>query len=196
MREQLELVSVEDKVDQLMIQLKQENKDTRSILYRGFIQIFQQNRELQNQLVSVREELNIVTKQLQQKLEDERMKEEKHLRRKNRKRLPRREPITRELYEYLIHEANLLEYSKSFRGARLRLALVLLLVTGVRISELLPLRLNQVETLFKKGWISIDQFIAQKKLRFVTEKSKISWFKRLKAESFVKVGATFFINDC
>jgi integrase len=45
----------------------------------------------------------------------------------------------------------MVEYSQSFRGARLRLALALLLVTGVRIRELLPLRLNQIETLFTKG---------------------------------------------
>jgi integrase len=155
---QLKLVSsVEDKVDQLMIQLKQENEETRDILFRGFIQIYQQNIDLQNQLVSVKKELKIVTKQLQKKIEEERVKEEKQLRRKNRKRLPRREPITRELYEYLIDEANALNYSKSFRGARLRLALVLLLITGARISELLPLRLYQVETLFKKGWIAIDR---------------------------------------
>jgi integrase len=51
----------------------------------------------------------------------------------------------------------MVEYSQSFRGARLRLALALLLVTGVRIRELLPLRLNQIETLFNKGWISIDR---------------------------------------
>lgn len=154
MRKQRQLVSsVNDKVDQLMIQLKQNNDETHDILYKGFLQIFQQNIELKNQLASVKKELNIVTKQLNQKLEQERMNEEKRLRRKNRNRLPRREPITPELYEFLIGEAN----TKSFRGARLRLALVLLLITGVRISELLPLRLSQVETLFTKGWISIDR---------------------------------------
>jgi integrase len=158
MAEQLQLVSpVADKVDQLMLQLKQDNKDTRHILYQGFIQIYQQNIELNNQLVSVKKQLNIVTKELEQKLEQERLEKEKKLRRKNRRRLPRREPITHEIYEFLIQEANALSYSKSFRGARLRLALSLLLITGVRISELLPLRLKQVETLFKKGWISIDR---------------------------------------
>lgn len=38
----------------------------------------------------------------------------------------------------------------------MRLALALLLVTGIRISELLPLKMNQVESLFTKHWISID----------------------------------------
>jgi site-specific recombinase XerD len=39
----------------------------------------------------------------------------------------------------------------------LRLALALLLVTGIRISELLPLKMNQVESLFTNHWISIDR---------------------------------------
>lgn len=43
--------------------------------------------------------------------------------------------------------------------------------------------------------ISIEQFVIQKKLRFLNEKSKIAWFRRLKAESFVKLGATFFIDE-
>jgi hypothetical protein len=43
--------------------------------------------------------------------------------------------------------------------------------------------------------ISIDQFVAQKKLKFESEKSKIAWFKRLRAESFVKLGVTYFINE-
>lgn len=140
-----------------MIRLKQENNDTRDILYKGFIQTYQQNIELQNQLALVQKELDILTKQLEKKLEEERLIEEKRLRRKNRKRLPRREPITQELYEFLIEEVNATNYGNSFKGARLRLALSLLLVTGVKISELLPLRLNQVETLFKKGWIAIDR---------------------------------------
>lgn len=43
--------------------------------------------------------------------------------------------------------------------------------------------------------ISIDQFVNQRKLKFVNEKSKIAWFKRLRAESFVKLGVTYFINE-
>jgi integrase len=39
----------------------------------------------------------------------------------------------------------------------LRLALALLLVTGIRISELLPLKMKQVESLFTNHWISIDR---------------------------------------
>ena len=39
----------------------------------------------------------------------------------------------------------------------MRLALALLLVTGIRISELLPLKMNQVESFFTKHWINIDR---------------------------------------
>lgn len=43
--------------------------------------------------------------------------------------------------------------------------------------------------------ISIDEFVSRKKLKFKSEKSKIAWFKKLKAESFVKLGITYFINE-
>ena len=42
--------------------------------------------------------------------------------------------------------------------------------------------------------ISIDEFVSRKKLKFKTEKSKVAWFKKLKAESLVKLGDTYFIN--
>jgi hypothetical protein len=43
--------------------------------------------------------------------------------------------------------------------------------------------------------VSIDQFTAQKKLKFGSEKSKIAWFKRLQPESLVKIGVTYFIGE-
>lgn len=39
----------------------------------------------------------------------------------------------------------------------MQLALVLFFVTGIRISELRALKMNQVESLFTKHWISIDR---------------------------------------
>lgn len=90
-------------------------------------------------------------------MEQERLVQEQRIRRKKRKRLPKREPITKEIYDFLISEAEAVSYSNSFRGARLRLALALLLVTGIRIGELLPLKLYQVQTLFAEGWITIDR---------------------------------------
>ena len=43
--------------------------------------------------------------------------------------------------------------------------------------------------------ISIDEFLSRKKIKFKNEKAKIAWFQKLKAESLVKLGATYFINE-
>lgn len=40
---------------------------------------------------------------------------------------------------------------------RTPIAICLLTVTGIHISELLPLKIVQLETLLKEGWISIDR---------------------------------------
>ena len=85
------------------------------------------------------------------------MIQEKKEKRKNRKRLPKREPITTEIYDSLIKSSQKFKYSNLYQSARLRLALALLLVTGIRISELLPLKMNQVESLFTNHWITIDR---------------------------------------
>ena len=72
------------------------------------------------------------------------MIEEKKEKRKNQKRLPKREPITIEIYDSLIQSSQKFKYGNLYQSARLRLALALLFVTGIRISELLLLKLNQV----------------------------------------------------
>lgn len=82
--------------------------------------------------------------------------EEKEIRKQagaNRKRLAKRDPITREIYTELIRAAEGLVYVK----IRLRLALCILAVTGIQINELLPLKVNQLETLIKENWIGIDR---------------------------------------
>ena len=73
--------------------------------------------------------------------------------RAKRKRLPKRDPMTAEIYRELIKEAE----GPTYINARLRLALCLLAVTGIRINELLPLKVSQLETLFKENWIAIDR---------------------------------------
>jgi integrase/recombinase XerC len=83
--------------------------------------------------------------------------EQKKERWKKRKRLPKKRPITIETYKILIEESDKLSYAKSYRGVRLRIALALLFVTGIRISELLPLKMGQVQTLFTQQWINIDR---------------------------------------
>jgi len=116
-----------------------------------------QNKALTDRLNQLQEQLEIVTEELQERKERERLIEEKKEKRKNRKRLPKREPITKEIYDSLIQSSQKWKYSNLYQSARLRLALALLLVTGIRISELLPLKMKQVESLFTKDWITIDR---------------------------------------
>lgn len=49
------------------------------------------------------------------------------------------------------------ELQKRKERERLRLAIALLLVTCIRINELLPLKMKQLESLFTKHWISINR---------------------------------------
>jgi integrase len=109
-------------------------------------ELLELNRDLSQQLESVMSELNTIKKN----------REEKAARREkwsNRKRLPKRQPITPEIYRLLIQAAE----SPSYTWVRLRIAFCLLTVTGIRINELLPLKVGQLETLLKSYWIGIDR---------------------------------------
>jgi len=138
--------------------------ETQSIMKEGFVglaiqnaELKEQNKALEEQLNQLQEQLEIVTKELQERKERERLIQEKKEKQKNRRRLPKREPITREIYDSLIQSSQKFKYSNLYQSARLRLALALLLVTGIRISELLPLKMKQVESLFTSNWIAIDR---------------------------------------
>ena len=61
--------------------------------------------------------------------------------------------MTGEIYQELIQSAE----GPGYRKLRLRIALCLLVVTGVRISELRPLKVHQLKTLVESGWIAIDR---------------------------------------
>ena len=60
-----------------------------------------------------------------------------------RKPLPRREPMTREIYDLLIQASR----NPAYTSVRLRIAFCLLRVTGIRINELLLLKVGQLQTL-------------------------------------------------
>lgn len=45
----------------------------------------------------------------------------------------------------------------TYIATRTRIAICLLAVTGIRIGELLSLKVGQLETLVEEGWISIDR---------------------------------------
>jgi integrase len=61
--------------------------------------------------------------------------------------------MTAEIYKELIKEAE----GPTYLHVRLRLALCLLAVTGVRINELLNIKVSQLKTLTQESWIAIDR---------------------------------------
>lgn len=120
---------------------------------RGFIgialrneKLLKSNDQLKQQLDEVLKELNAIKKE----------REEKAARKEawaNRKRLPKRDPMTGEIYRELMRATE----GPTYINLRTRMALCILAVTGIRINELLPLKVSQLETLFKENWIAIDR---------------------------------------
>lgn len=120
---------------------------------RGFIGIALRNEELLKSNDQLKQQLDDVMKELNT-IKQER--EEKAARKEawtNRKRLPKRDPMTAEIYTELMRAAE----GPTYIQLRTRIALCILAVTGIRINELLPLKVSQLETLFKENWIAIDR---------------------------------------
>lgn len=65
--------------------------------------------------------------------------------RANRKRLAKSQPIMVEIYRLLIQAVD----SPSYTSIRLRIAFCLLTVTGIRLNELLLLKVGQFQTLLE-----------------------------------------------
>ena len=157
-------VGRDEKFRKLFSLMVEGHAETQLIMKEGFVglaiqnaELKEQNKALEDQLNQLQEQFRIVREELEERKERERLIEKKKEKRKNQKRLPKREPITIEIYGSLIQSSQTFKYSNLYQGARLRLALALLFVTGIRISELLPLKMNQVESLFTNHWISIDR---------------------------------------
>ena len=161
-------VGRDEKFSKLFSLVAEGHAETQSMMKEGVVglaiqnaelnrELKEQNRVLKEQLTKLQDQLEIVMEELQERKERERLIEEKKEKRKNRRRLPKREPITVEIYDSLIQSSQNFKYSNLYQSARLRLALALLLVTGIRISELLPLTMKQVESLFLNHWITIDR---------------------------------------
>ena len=120
---------------------------------RGFVglalrneELLNSNRQLKQQLDDVLTELNTIKQE----------REEKAARKEawaNRKRLPKRDPMTAEIYKELIEAAE----GPTYIHVRTRIAFCILAVTGIRINELLPLKVNQLQTLIKENWIAVDR---------------------------------------
>jgi site-specific recombinase XerD len=62
--------------------------------------------------------------------------------------------MTRQIYKELIKAAE----GPSYINVRTRIALYLLAISGIRINELLSLKVEQLQTLVEESWIAIDRF--------------------------------------
>ena len=132
---------VESKLDILVKGQTNNSKELQAIrndLQRGFIglalrneELLKANDQLKQQLDDVLKELNVIKQE----------REEKAARREKwakRKRLPKRDPINSEIYNLLIKESE----GPSYRATRTRIAICILSVTGIRIGELLSLKVG------------------------------------------------------
>jgi integrase len=149
------LFEVESKLD-LLVEGQETNatnlKDIRDDVQKGFIGLALRNENLLQSNEQLKQQLETVVEELKQIKEERQEKAAQKEARANRKRLPKRDPMTAEIYNELIKEAE----GPSYINLRLRLTIFLLAVTGLRINELLNIKVSQLETLIEKGWIAID----------------------------------------
>lgn len=174
-------IKTEEKITRLAVLIIEEQSETKNLLKQGFGGLALQNVELKSQLDKQILETEAVSKRLDQILKKQALADERKLKRRNRKRLPERQALTEDMYQFLIDRAHT-KHRETYIGARLRLSLAILAVTGVRISELLPLKVHQLQTLFSNSWIAIDRikrgpanhkaFLTRKGNRIIKERAR------------------------
>lgn len=128
-------------------------KAIRDDLQKGFIGLALRNQELLELNKELNQRLKIVVEELNQIKQERQEKEIRKQARANRKRLPKRDPMTGKIYKKLIQAAE----GPTYINVRTRVVLCILAVTGIRINELLPLKVNQLQTLIEENWIAIDR---------------------------------------
>ena len=147
---------VESKLNILVKRQTNNSKQLQAIrndLQRGFIGLALRNQELVELNKELTQQLGIVVAELNQIKKERQEKEIRKQARANRKRLPKRDPMTREIYNELIKAAE----GPTYINLRTRIAFCILAVTGIRINELLPLKVKQLQTLVQESWIEIDR---------------------------------------
>ena len=147
---------VESKLNILVKGQTNNSKELQAIrndLQRGFIGLALRNQELVELNKKLTQQLGIVVSELNAIQQEREEKEIRKQARQNRKRLPKREPMTHHIYKELIRAAE----GPTYLSVRLRIAFCILAVTGIRINELLPLKVYQLETLIHSNWIAIDR---------------------------------------
>lgn len=144
---------VESKLDILVKGQTNNSKQLKTIrddLQKGFIGLALQNEELLKSIDQLKQQLDEVLKELNA-IKPER--EKKAARKEARASLPKRDPMTAEIYKKLIKEAE----GPTYLDVRLRLTLCLLAVTGVCINKLLNIKVSQLKTITQESWIAIDR---------------------------------------
>ena len=147
---------VESKLDILVERQTNNSKELKAIrndLQRGFIGLALRNQELVELNRKLTQQLDIVVRELNQIKQEREEQTARKETRANRKRLPKRDPMTGQIYKELIKAAE----GPTYINVRTRIALCILAVTGIRINELLPLKVNQLKTLIEENWIAIDR---------------------------------------
>jgi len=124
----------------------------------GFIGLATQNSELLESNKKLNDQLETVLKELYELKKEREEKVSQKEAGTNHKRFPKRDPVTPEIYQALISAtgAAIIRYN-GYTASRLRVALCLLTITGIRVNELLPLKVHQLKTLLAEGWIKIDR---------------------------------------
>ena len=128
-------------------------KVTQKDLQLGFIGLAKQNNELIDLNKELNQQLDIVMSELNVMKKERAEKAARREKWSKRKRFPKRDPINSEIYNLLMKESE----GASYIATRTRIAICLLTVSGIRISELLSLKVFQLKTLLGEGWISIDR---------------------------------------
>ena len=108
--------------------------------------------------VEQRKNLNLLKELVNYKNKMEEEKAAKESRRQKRLKRQKRQQSPPFLREYLPWVLAFLEKKKwnNLTKSRLRLAMVLLVVTGVRISEIRFIKVSQIVTLFEKGYLRVN----------------------------------------
>jgi len=97
--------------------------------------------------------------------------------------------MTAEIYKKWLQAAE----GPAYIHVRLKIAICLLTITGIRINELLPLKLYELQTLIEEGWIAIDRskrgptnhktFLTKEEKKLVKDRQKDFQFIFLMKES-------------
>ena len=142
------LINLESQLN-LLLERQEKNSDKLQIIGEelGFFwlglwneELLTSNDQLKQQLDNVIKELNTI----KQEREEKAAQKEAWT---NRKRLPHRDPMTAKIYTELMRTAE----GPTYVQLRTRIALCILEVRRIRINELLPSKVSQLETFFKEN---------------------------------------------